>query len=57
MASADPYPDPSDTDGCLAVAAIDFGTACSGYAFAFNNNATTMNKNWGKTGDQQIFLI
>ena len=37
---------------CLAVAAIDFGTACSGYAFCLTGDGDNVivNKNWGTAG-------
>jgi hypothetical protein len=40
------------------VAAIDFGTTFSGYAYSFasNRQAIHVNKNWGQTQGQFVFL-
>ena len=43
------HPHMESTEHYVMVAAIDFGTTFSGYAFSFKTNpeAIAMNKNWG----------
>ena len=46
----------SNNDDILLVAAIDFGTTYSGYAFAFPSKPADirMNKNWGENLGFQV---
>ena len=58
MAQANPdhtYDEIHSMEGCLAVAAVDFGTACSGYSFCLTGDEDNVivNKNWGKAGGSQ----
>ena len=48
----------SDTDDYIILAAIDFGTTYSGYAYTFKGNSNIfINSNWTSKGTLHIYIV